>query len=139
VFEQFATKDKKLSVAVTQIGEKYHLDIYQAARIILNDLGIKTMSGGNQCTAEQDKDYFSYRRGQKNNMEKKVHLIFSVVMSLFMISIMSFVVTYMNIGWNDQTIEKWLSSFAIAWLVGVPLLYIFAPIFKKKIVKLLSK
>ncbi|CAB9539443.1 hypothetical protein BROOK1789C_1642 [Bathymodiolus brooksi thiotrophic gill symbiont] len=72
-------------------------------------------------------------------MEKKVHLIFSVVMSLFMISIMSFVVTYMNIGWNDQTIEKWLSSFAIAWLVGFPLLYIFAPIFKKKIVKLLSK
>jgi hypothetical protein len=70
-------------------------------------------------------------------MEKKVHLIFSVVMSLFMISIMSFVVTYMNIGWNDQTIEKWLSSFAIAWLVGFPLLYIFAPIFKKKIVKLL--
>jgi copper oxidase (laccase) domain-containing protein len=30
VFEQFVTKDKKLSVAFTQIGEKYHLDIYQA-------------------------------------------------------------------------------------------------------------
>ncbi len=44
-------------------------------------------------------------------MEKKVHLIFSIVMSLFMISIMSFVVTYLNIGWTDQTIEKWLSSF----------------------------
>jgi hypothetical protein len=42
-----------------------------------------------------------------------------------MIGIMSFVVTYMNIGWNDQTIEKWLSSFGIAWLVGFPLLYIF--------------
>jgi hypothetical protein len=31
-------------------------------------------------------------------MEKKAHLIFSIVMSLFMISIMSFVVTYLNIG-----------------------------------------
>jgi len=41
-------------------------------------------------------------------MEKKVHLIFSIVMSLFMISIMSFVVTYLNIGWTDQTIDKWL-------------------------------
>jgi len=72
-------------------------------------------------------------------MEKKVHLIFSIVMSLFMISIMSFVVTYLNIGWTDQTIEKWLSSFVIAWIVGFPLLYIFGPIFKKTIVKSLSK
>ena len=72
-------------------------------------------------------------------MEKKVHLRHSFVMSLFMISIMSFVVTYLNIGWTDQTIDKWLHSFAIAWLVGFPLLFIFAPIFKKAIVKSLSK
>lgn len=72
-------------------------------------------------------------------MEKKVHLIFSIVMSAFMILIMSFVVTYMNIGWTDQTINKWLESFAIAWLVGFPLLFIFAPIFKKIIVQFLSK
>ncbi|HAN33327.1 MAG TPA: DUF2798 domain-containing protein [Gammaproteobacteria bacterium] len=73
-------------------------------------------------------------------MEKKVHLIFSIVMSLFMISIMSFVVTYLNLGgWTDQIIEKWLSSFVIAWIVGFPLLYIFGPIFKKAIMKSLSK
>ena len=73
-------------------------------------------------------------------MEKKVHLIFSIVMSLFMISIMSLVVTYLNLGgWTDQIIEKWLSSFVIAWIVGFPLLFIFAPIFKKAIVKSLSK
>ena len=73
-------------------------------------------------------------------MEKKVHLIFSIVMSLFMISIMSFVVTYLYLGgWTDQIIEKWLSSFVIAWIVGFPLLYIFGPIFKKAIMKSLSK
>ena len=73
-------------------------------------------------------------------MEKKVHLIFSIVMSLFMISIMSFVVTYLNLGgWPDQIIEKWLSSFVIAWIVGFPLLYVFGPIFKKAIMKSLSK
>ncbi|MBT4747169.1 MAG: DUF2798 domain-containing protein [Candidatus Thioglobus sp.] len=72
-------------------------------------------------------------------MEKKVHLIFSIIMSAFMILIMSFVVTYMNIGWTDQTIDKWLSSFVYAWIVGFPLLFIFAPIFKKAIVKSLSK
>ena len=72
-------------------------------------------------------------------MEKKVHLIFSIVMSLFMISIMSFVVTYLNIGWTDQTIDKWLSSFAVAWIVGFPLLYVFGPVFNKVIMKSLSK
>ncbi|MDG2395634.1 DUF2798 domain-containing protein [Candidatus Thioglobus sp.] len=72
-------------------------------------------------------------------MEKQVHLRFSIVMSIFMISIMSFVVTYMNIGWTDQTIEKWLESLSIAWLVGFPLLYVFGPIFKKAIVKSLSE
>jgi len=73
-------------------------------------------------------------------MEKKVHLIFSIIMSLFMISIMSFVVTYLNLGgWTNQIIEKWLSSFVIAWIVGFPLLYVFGPIFKKAIMKSLSK
>jgi len=70
-------------------------------------------------------------------MEKKVHLIFSVVMSAFMIFIMSFVVTYMNIGWTEQTVDKWLTSFA--WAVGFPLLFVFAPIFKKTIIKSLGK
>ena len=73
-------------------------------------------------------------------MEKKVHLIFSIVMSLFMISIMSFVVTYLNLGgWTADIIEKWLSSFVIAWIVGFPLLYVFGPLFKKAIMKSLSK
>ncbi|NYT28045.1 MAG: DUF2798 domain-containing protein [Candidatus Thiodubiliella endoseptemdiera] len=63
----------------------------------------------------------------------------SLIMSIFMIGIMSFVVTYLNIGWTEQTVGKWLSSFGIAWLVGFPLLYIFSPIFKRKIVKSLSK
>jgi len=70
-------------------------------------------------------------------MEKKVHLIFSIVMSLFMISIMSFVVTYLNFGWTDQTLDKWLSSFAVAWCVGFPLLFFFSPVFRKVIEKLL--
>ncbi len=71
-------------------------------------------------------------------MEKKIHLIFSIVMSAFMIFIMSFVVTYMNIGWTDQTVDKWLTSFVYAWVVGFPLLYVFAPILKN-IMKSLSK
>jgi len=68
-------------------------------------------------------------------MDKKIHLIFSLVMSTFMILIMSFVVTMVNVGWSDQTISKWLNSFFYAWIVGFPLMYFFAPIFRKIIAK----
>ena len=68
-------------------------------------------------------------------MDKKIHLIFSLVMSTFMILIMSFVVTIVNVGWGDQTILKWLNSFFYAWIVGFPLMYFFAPIFRKAITK----
>jgi hypothetical protein len=56
-------------------------------------------------------------------------------MSTFMILIMSFVVTMVNVGWGDQTISKWLNSFFYAWIVGFPLMYFFAPIFRIIITK----
>ena len=68
-------------------------------------------------------------------MDKKIHLVFSLVMSTFMILIMSFVVTMVNVGWSEQTIAKWLNSFFYAWIVGFPLMYFFAPIFRKVIAK----
>jgi len=68
-------------------------------------------------------------------MDKKIHLVFSLVMSTFMILIMSFVVTMVNVGWSDQTIVKWLNSFFYAWIVGFPLMYFFAPVFRKIIAK----
>jgi len=68
-------------------------------------------------------------------MDKKIHLIFSLLMSTFMILIMSFVVTMVNVGWGDQTIPKWLNSFFYAWIVGFPLMYFFSPIFRKIITK----
>jgi len=68
-------------------------------------------------------------------MDKKIHFVFSLVMSTFMIFIMSFVVTIVNVGWGDQTISKWLNSFFYAWIVGFPLMYFFAPKFRKIITK----
>jgi len=72
-------------------------------------------------------------------MDKKIHLFFSLVMSTFMILIMSFVVTMVNVGWSDQTISKWLNSFFYAWIVGFSLMYFFAPIFRKIITKKVAK
>ncbi len=62
VYQQFIDKDTSLEQAFITKGDKYQLDIYQAARIILNDLGVKSISGGDECTYTQKDKYFSYRR-----------------------------------------------------------------------------
>lgn len=62
VFDQFIAKDKFLQQAFTPFKDRYKLDIYLAARIILNNLGVKDISGGDVCTFSQQDKYFSYRR-----------------------------------------------------------------------------
>lgn len=48
-----------------QVEGKYQADLYAIARFILNRFGVETILGGNQCSYQQDKDYFSYRRDPK--------------------------------------------------------------------------
>ncbi|KXO74726.1 hypothetical protein AYL20_10880 [Acinetobacter venetianus] len=48
-----------------QFEGKYQADLYAIARFILNRFGVETVLGGNQCSYQQDKDYFSYRRDPK--------------------------------------------------------------------------
>ncbi|HBO72931.1 MAG TPA: laccase domain-containing protein, partial [Acinetobacter sp.] len=48
-----------------QIEGKYQADLYAIARFILNRFGVETVLGGDQCSYQQDKDYFSYRRDPK--------------------------------------------------------------------------
>ncbi|HIM58707.1 MAG TPA: peptidoglycan editing factor PgeF [Gammaproteobacteria bacterium] len=74
VYQQFMDKDLKLNQAFTAKGEKYQLDIYQAAKVILNGLGVESISGGDECTYTQQDKYFSYRRdGAKSG--RMAHLI----------------------------------------------------------------
>ena len=74
VFQQFINKDPKLDQAFVAKGDKYQLDIYQAAKIILNDLGVQSISGGGECTYAQKDKYFSYRR-DGNHSGRMAHLI----------------------------------------------------------------
>jgi len=67
VYQQFIGKDPLLSHAFVQKGDKYQLDIYQAAKIVLNELGIESITGGGECTYTQQEDYFSYRRDGKHS------------------------------------------------------------------------
>jgi hypothetical protein len=71
-------------------------------------------------------------------MEQKVHLYFSIVMSAFMVLVMSLIVTLANLGFTDAVWGAWAKSFIIAWCVAFPLIYFFAPIFKKAIMKKLT-
>ncbi len=74
VYQQFVGKDAQLKDAFIQKGDKYQLDIYQAARIILKGLGVESITGGDECTFKQKNKYFSYRRdGEKSG--RMAHLI----------------------------------------------------------------
>jgi YfiH family protein len=76
VYLQFIKKDKSFQKAFQkskQKLDKYYLDIYKVAMIILNQQGIKNIKEGGLCSVK-NKDYFSYRR-QGVNSGRHAHLI----------------------------------------------------------------
>lgn len=70
--------------------------------------------------------------------QKKFHLIFSLVMGLLMISLMTFVITAVNIGFPADFFAHWGKAFAVAYVVGVPVIFTIAPIARKFTGKLLG-
>jgi hypothetical protein len=74
IYSQFIDKNKIFDKAFTKANDKYYLDIFKIARIILNSFGFYLISGGDECTFSQSKDYFSYRRdGDKSG--RMAHII----------------------------------------------------------------
>ena len=55
-------------------NNKNYLDLYDAARIILEGFQINSISGGNRCTFKESSDFFSYRRDGINS-GRMAHLI----------------------------------------------------------------
>ena len=43
-------------------NNKNYLDLYDAAKVILEDLQIQKISGGDRCTFKESDEFFSYRR-----------------------------------------------------------------------------
>lgn len=70
--------------------------------------------------------------------QKKFHLVFSLVMGLLMISLMTFVITAVNIGFPADFLAHWGKAFVVAYLVGVPVIFFIAPIARKVTGKLLG-
>jgi len=63
VFAQFASLNENAAEAfIKKNSQKYYCDLYHLARLELNSLGVKHISGGDQCTYAQEDDYYSHRR-----------------------------------------------------------------------------
>lgn len=44
---------------------------------------------------------------------------------------MTFVISLANVGWSDQFLRSWMKAFAIAYVVGVPVIFFLAPVARK--------
>jgi len=63
--------------------------------------------------------------------QKKFHLVFSFVMGAMMISLMTFVITWVNVGLGADFVSRWMKAFGIAYVVGVPVIFFLAPVARK--------
>jgi len=62
---QYLSKNKNFESCFTYFNNKYYLDLYDAARVVLKSFGIGSISGGDRCTYKEIDKYFSYRRDGK--------------------------------------------------------------------------
>lgn len=63
--------------------------------------------------------------------QKKFHLVFSLIMGAMMIFLMTLVITFINVGLTDNFFQLWMRAFAIAYVVGVPVIFFLAPVARK--------
>ena len=62
VKSQYLSKNKSFESCFTFKNDKYYLDLYGAAKVVLKSYGISLISGGDRCTLKEAAEYFSYRR-----------------------------------------------------------------------------
>ena len=59
---QFLDRNSIFERSFIEKNSKHYLDLYDGAKVILEDYGITSISGGDCCTYEDSKQFFSYRR-----------------------------------------------------------------------------
>ena len=74
VKSKYLSKNKNFENCFTYLNNKYYLDLYEAARIVLKSFGISSVSGGDRCTYKESDQFFSYRRDSKYS-GRMAHLI----------------------------------------------------------------
>jgi YfiH family protein len=74
VKSQYLEKNKTFERSFIKANGSYYLDIYDAAKVVLEDFRVKSISGGESCTYNDSKNFFSYRRDGINS-GRMAHLI----------------------------------------------------------------
>ncbi|MFA6441427.1 MAG: DUF2798 domain-containing protein [Sterolibacterium sp.] len=59
-------------------------------------------------------------------------------MGAMMISLMTFVITAVNIGITPDFLSRWGNAFLVAYVVGVPVIFFLAPVARKLTGRLLG-
>ena len=70
--------------------------------------------------------------------QKKFHLVFSFIMGAMMISIMTFVISLVNVGPSADFLRVWAKAFLVAYCVGVPVIFFVAPVARRLTGRLLG-
>jgi len=67
VRDLFISKDKGFASSFKTLSGKHYVDLYDSAKLVLNNFDIYKISGGAECTFKQKDEFFSYRRDGKNS------------------------------------------------------------------------
>jgi polyphenol oxidase len=70
----YLSKNSNFSRSFSFYSYKHYLDLYDAAKVILESLNITLISGGDRCTFKESDVFFSYRRDGINS-GRMAHLI----------------------------------------------------------------
>jgi len=74
VKSRYLSKNESFDRSFIKDNGSYYLDIYDAAKVVLEDFGVKSISGGDSCTYNDSENFFSYRRDGINS-GRMAHLI----------------------------------------------------------------
>ena len=62
-------------------------------------------------------------------------LVFAILMSMYMVTAMTFVITWVNTGMTDGFALRWFRAFYIAWPIAFSLIVLGAPRLQKLVAK----
>lgn len=66
-------------------------------------------------------------------------LVFAVLMSIYMVTLMTFVITWVNTGLGESFTARWWRAFYIAWPIAFALILLGAPRLQRLTAKLIRK
>lgn len=66
-------------------------------------------------------------------------LVFTLMMSIYMVFIMTFVITLVNTGLADGFVLRWFKAFIVAWPVAFVLILVGAPRLQKLAGKMIKQ